>query len=333
MSESLEEAVKALEAVQAIDPQSIARTDALGQAMGFVDSVPTMSRIVALFNMLPAKQIIELPANQWKNIGAEGSSVITLYARIMEFNPNLSNNAGPDRAALIGELESKFEQSFNSLGPAVNFFAARDRDMSKLDAEVQEMLTRNNVEIIEHTASLAKTKEAAERILNDVRSLATKSGVSHQAEHFGSEATSHDGLAVTWQKYTVGAIVLLGVSALLAFAFGVLYEPKSTQQSIQIALGKLLVFTTLASLLYLCARTLLAHRHNAIVNKHRQNALLTFNALAEAASSEQTREVVLTHASACIFSPQESGFNKSSQHSMQSQALEVIPRIFPGQAA
>jgi hypothetical protein len=62
--------------------------------------------------------------------------------------------------------------------------------------------------------------------------------------------------------------------------------------------------------LVLCSRTFLAHTHNAIVNRHRQNALLTFQALVNAAKEESKKDIILTHASACMFSPQETGFTK-----------------------
>jgi len=83
-------------------------------------------------------------------------------------------------------------------------------------------------------------------------------------------------------------------------------------ETVQLAVSKILVFVVLSYMLYLCAKNFLSHKHNAIVNKHRQNALLTYKALVEAAGNTPNREVVLNHAAACIFGPQSTGYSGDS---------------------
>jgi hypothetical protein len=86
-------------------------------------------------------------------------------------------------------------------------------------------------------------------------------------------------------------------------------------------------------MLLLCARNFLSHKHNAIVNRHRQNALLTFNALVKAAGSEDRSDVILTYAAACIFSPQETGYTKagaSSQSELPLNIIQAIPKLASG---
>ena len=53
-------------------------------------------------------------------------------------------------------------------------------------------------------------------------------------------------------------------------------------------------------MLYLATKNYLAHKHNAVINKHRQNALMTYKALVDAAKDATNKEVILMHASACI---------------------------------
>jgi hypothetical protein len=65
-------------------------------------------------------------------------------------------------------------------------------------------------------------------------------------------------------------------------------------------------------MLYLCAKNFISHKHNAIINRHRQNALLTYTALVEAAGDTPNREVILVQAAACIFSPQGTGYTSES---------------------
>ena len=55
----------------------------------------------------------------------------------------------------------------------------------------------------------------------------------------------------------------------------------------------------------------MSHKHNAVVNRHRHKALKTFKALADAASNDKQRDVILTHASQCMFFPQDTGYTKT----------------------
>ena len=88
--------------------------------------------------------------------------------------------------------------------------------------------------------------------------------------------------------------------------------PTDAFQSAQLIAGKVLVFAVIAYMLVLFARNFLSHQHNAIVNKHRQNALMTFTALVDAAKEEDHSDIVLLHAAQCIFSPQETGYAKQA---------------------
>jgi hypothetical protein len=100
-----------------------------------------------------------------------------------------------------------------------------------------------------------------------------------------------------------------------------------------LGLSKILIFAVLAYMLLLCARNFLSHKHNAIVNKHRQNALLTFNALVAAAGTEERRDVILTYAAACIFSPQDTGYTKAGagpQSEMPLNIIQALPKLMSG---
>jgi hypothetical protein len=69
----------------------------------------------------------------------------------------------------------------------------------------------------------------------------------------------------------------------------------------------------------------MAHTHNSIVNRHRQNGLQTFTTLVDAAGSSQAQDIVLSHAAASIFEPQETGYAK--QHQPQDGALSAAAVI------
>lgn len=202
----------------------------------------------------------------------------------------------------------------------------KGRDVSVIERNAQQAINAAVDRVRGITSDLSSSSEEAKRILDEVRRTAAESGVSQQATYFGDQANEDRRTALRWQNRTNILALLLLSFALLSLVLGYLWEPKNPYQLAQMIFSKVLVVSTIAYFLFLSGRTLMAHRHNEVVNRHRQNALPTFNALADAASGEQTREVVLTHASACIYAPQDTGFTKSTPQS-PSSLIEVAPRI------
>jgi len=181
------------------------------------------------------------------------------------------------------------------------------------------------------TAELERQQSEAQRILDEVRQVAAEQGVSQQAVYFKEEADRHQSEAETWQLYTICTATGLGLFAILSLFIHEIpiLTPDNTYKALQLTLSKFLIFAVIGYMLVLCARNFLSHKHNAIVNKHRQNALLTFNALSDAARGEDKRDIVLTYAASCIFSPQDTGYTKSAgnQDGAPMKLIEVLPKL------
>lgn len=118
----------------------------------------------------------------------------------------------------------------------------------------------------------------------------------------------------------------MGVFALVTIiaAYIPALEPHSSFQAIQLVAGKVMVFATLAYLLGVCVKNFQAHRHNEIINRHRENALKTFKALADGSRNPDNKDIVLTHASQCIFSAQDTGYTKAAANESGSSVKSVI---------
>jgi hypothetical protein len=127
-------------------------------------------------------------------------------------------------------------------------------------------------------------------------------------------ADAHEAEASSWQTRTIWMAVGLALYALASLTFHriELLAPEDAYQTAQLAVSKVLVFAVLSFVLYLCARNFLSHKHNAIIDRHRQNALMTYTALVDAAGDTPNREVILVQAAACIFSPQGTGYTRDS---------------------
>jgi len=90
---------------------------------------------------------------------------------------------------------------------------------------------------------------------------------------------------------------------------------------------KIFIFSILLSAAVWCGKTYRAYRHNAVVNRHRQNALATFEAFAKAASDVETKNAVLLQATQCIFSPQQTGYVSGEPESALPPVLEIVRNL------
>lgn len=325
--DALAQTIAAVESTQNLDPQQIARTETLGRALDFSAAIPAFRKTVEFYRQIPVQFLPDLPEQQRNQLRGQAEQFLSINQRLMSFDPAQSGNSVEARDQLINEVDGAFLTAFSNLYPLVSYLAARQRDVSAVEREARAVVDAAKAQAEQLAQSMQTAEAEAKRVLSEVRKTAAEAGVSQQAHHFAEQASTHAGQATTWQKYTVRTAIGLTAFAALSVVLGTsVLEPENPYEAVQLSIAKVLIFSTIAYLLFLSARTLMAHRHNEVVNKHRQNALLTFNALAEAASSEQTREVVLTHASACIFAPQDSGFAKPSGGQTPS-LVEVLPRV------
>ena len=76
--------------------------------------------------------------------------------------------------------------------------------------------------------------------------------------------------------------------------------------------SRLMAFSVLSFAIYWAAKNHGAHRHNYVINKHRQNALATFQAFTEAAKLDaDVKAAVLLQASQAIYAAQSTGYSET----------------------
>jgi hypothetical protein len=104
--------------------------------------------------------------------------------------------------------------------------------------------------------------------------------------------------------------------------------PKSlpTSLTLQFAIAKVILFTIGLSAAYWSARVYRSHRHNFIVNKHRANALTSFQEFVATAADQEVKNAVLLQTTSCIYAPQPTGFSSSNDTDGDSplKVLEIV---------
>lgn len=325
-SQARKELTDALHQLTAITPESLVRTTQLGTALDFSQGIEIFARTLSLFKGLQDSNLDSVPLEtlrQLRNLVQQASSV---FSQIQSFNPAGQGNPAATRDNLIQQVANQYQSWFQALSPVIAYSVRRGTDFDRLEREARgslEELGRVRKEFDSKATAIIGEAQAA---LEQVRRAAAEVGVAQHAVHFRQEAADHLGRAWKWLA-AAGAFALLtlGLAAWTIYYYATNTQELSTTQSVQLAISKVLAFSLLYFSIVWTARMYRAQWHNYVVNKHRQNALSTFETFVKAASDEQTKNAVLLQATQCIFSPQVTGFvTQESDGSPSPQILEII---------
>ncbi|MBU4566003.1 MAG: hypothetical protein KMY53_15645 [Desulfarculus sp.] len=183
-------------------------------------------------------------------------------------------------------------------------------DFEELDVKARSALQQIKDRADDIEKSLAAKTIEADEVLAKIKNIAAEQGVTQQAIYFKEEAKVNEEGAAWWFKLTVGAAIVLFLfaSGALASAY-ILPPPSGLYATVQLTVGKILVFGVLTFALYFCAKNYFSQKHNAVINKHRQNALVTYEAIVKAAADSANTDIILNQAASCIFVPQNTGYS------------------------
>ncbi len=321
---ALDEAKASLERMQKFDPKSLPRVADLGGVLNFEGAIKPATTLIELYKQIVPEVLNSLPISWLEKIKRSADTNFNLLDSILKFQPGTPQQ---ERDSLIQKLYSAYDPAFEQMSPIISYSVRRSTDFDKLGRDARAVIQgmKDDAQII--LTELGKSKSSADATLEAIKKVAEEQGVSQQAIYFKDAGDGHSMAAKKWLKATIwmaSVLTLFTVSTLFLHKLGPL-KPNDTFDSIQLTVSKALIFGTLFFMLMYCAKNYLAHRHNAIVNKHRQNALATYAALVEAANEHTNRDIVLNRAAECIFTPQPSGYAKEGPDAGSVSLLSVGP--------
>lgn len=181
-------------------------------------------------------------------------------------------------------------------------------------------------------AATAALLEKSQGIVKNIEDAAAKTAVATHAKIFGEQANDDKATATIWQRITLGAGVgTFAATAWLFYEYLTLHEKAIGDGGeyhfpfAATAAGVAIVSVFYYALVF-CARTYRAYLHCEVVNRHRHNALRTFQAFSDSAGDDQVaRSALLNQAAQAIFQPQATGFSpgKESDSAGPQQIVEV----------
>ncbi len=320
-----ERATDSLRQIQLFDPESLRRTRELGETMDFAPIIGSAQNIVDLYKRIPLSSLDHFSDAQNNKIIACANQDNQLFDRIMQFQID-GDSPSEVRSSLIVNVGSRFDQAFAELINFIAYVQGSDEEFTNARSKLEQvqLVWDNTRDQVSKEADALKRK--SEDALAKLKEFTSEMGVSQQAIYFRDEAEKHDRAAEKWKTWTIWAAgLLVGSVVLLSILFYWLDTDASLGNAaiIHVISGKLVVFAALGYLLILCGKSYLSSRHNAVVNRHRHNALLTYSALVTAAAKNENADIVLNHAAGCIFSPQDTGYAKVGDSS-GSPTVQII---------
>lgn len=332
-----------LDQLKAIEAHSLDRVDELGQALSFQEGQPYFQRALRLFRELEAANLDSLSWQNLQSLAEAAEQANACFSQIQNFSVAVhQQNPAQARDELIEQIRDNYHGWFNEVTPSIAYSMQKGTDFQRLERQARAHSSRIEqissglpeqrdmilAEAQRVVAEAPRVVAEAQRALAQVRDVAQEVGVAQHANHFKSEANQHEEDAGKWLIAVVFlAVATAGFSVVnIVSFFNLSHVDLTTAETIQLAVAKVILFSLLFSALVWVGRVYRSHRHNFVVNKHRQNALSSFETFAQAAQDEQTKSAVLLQATNCIFAPQSSGYSDSSAESPSSPSVVEIIR-------
>ena len=335
----------------------------LGDELNFRQIVPLVEDAQAMFNNMASLDGVRFLTNEI----AESICISSMdFLRTIEVTKDFRTSDGKSAwQSRIDAIRSAYAKFIDIITPYVGVIQLRLMETSKagdiikqeiesIKAQMQKEFSDTTAQAQKEIVEVKKTLEAAaievaeskgqaeeslaeiENIKAAARDASGKLGIGEEAKYFEEEARRHRMAMWGWFGGTIVTAIIL-----IIYIWGAYIDPsvlpinlpmvsgESKWGNAILFAGRTLIFGVLAYIVFLCGRNFLAHKHNFVVNQHRWQALQTYRAIVEANDTPQAREVVLHYAAKCIFSPQETGFSKSSGGAREMSLIESIRKITP----
>jgi ABC-type multidrug transport system fused ATPase/permease subunit len=306
------------------EPEVYVRSRALGE-MSFEPAKLDFEAVIEASKQLLANPLNKLPMALLRRLESAYGGITALLGTIQSYQIQVQGVDG--RNALLQKIESDVGAFFDLIAPVQGFLTA-----IRISEDAQS-LQHAASEALEKTSRVASESEEKLSAINELlrlsRDAVQKVGASRHALFFKNEAEEHEKGASRWLiatlLMTALTVILGGVNLYFAFTAPGTW---SAAQSVQLIVAKFILFSLLLSAVVWCGRSYRAQRHNYVVNRHRQNALSSFEAFAEASQDDQTKNAVLLQATQSIFAPQSSGYaDQAGDVQSAPQLIELIRTV------
>ena len=124
--------------------------------------------------------------------------------------------------------------------------------------------------------------------------------------------------------------ISIGLAGLIYYSLFQMGIPASVQEAVHEVMLRAVLISFTFYILHQCSKNYHAHQHLFVVNKHRQNALGTFEAFIDAAQDSSVKDAVLLQATKAIFEPTISGYISKEPLSSPIPGIDLFKSVPKG---
>jgi hypothetical protein len=325
--------------IDAISIEELIGETRLGPANSFSNLRPVLEEIKEFADQLRYVHASEMAGRTVGKAGSCFQELLNNIQQIRTFNP--ANSAGnPNmRGILIQQLRTSYDNLFDAALLVLLYSNLRSSGMKDVAARAAELLAAAERQNNEQTAILGAAKD----LLANQKKFAQEIAVTGYGSLFAGEARSHQIASRIWLAVSGTFAVSIAYfgwvnyqnTVQLMNEFSKTVTSNTVQPSIpssltlQFALAKLILFTIGLSAAYWSARVYRSHRHNFVVNRHRANALTSFETFIGSTTDPEVKNAVLLQTTSCIYAPQPTGFTSSTEGDAESplKVLEIVRNL------
>ena len=317
----VEKLYTAIDDIVSMDPQRFSQISAPDVTIRIDESEKVLGQIAESFRRVRGVAIDGLPDHP---VGLLAHAIHIAQSALSQVESlDASHYSSQDfRNQVMNVLNHAHLEVFNRLVPILAHASPDSADVTDLQKST-EQVTRH---IKEMSSKVEKYSDDARVALEQIRGAAAEAGVSQHGTIFSDSADKHGKLKNKWMIVSIVIAIVTIVTAVVTMVF----RPSAlnTIDLIGYLSGRLFLFGILSYALVWSGRMYRAQAHNEIVNRHRQNALQTFDTFTAASSDSGTKNAILTQATMCIFSHRPSGFGQDdSDLPPQSHLLELTRNV------
>lgn len=315
-----------LEKILSYSIEELTREEELGTQFSFKEIEENFVRIIDLFKRIKEVNLKEVPFNLLKAINAQITNASSFFDQVKTFDPTL-NNSTNTRQGIVNHFLNAYDGYYTHSIPILSVGLLNNNDLSVERSKMNQLISELEAQKKESAEESEKKLSDLNDILESAKSAATQIGVSKHSTVFKTESEFHEDESKKWLTYTTYILIGIALAAIGLAFIGQLF--KGNAEIVQFTITKIVVLTALFYGLSITNRNYKAHKHNAIMNKHRQNALSTFETFSGAAGTDdQTRNAVLLETTHSIFSNQATGYLKTEGDSdSNSKIIEIIKSV------
>ncbi len=245
---------------------------------------------------------------------------------------NLQNHSfNQDNKNEIGKrLNGHYSKVVDHILPLISYYSNSNSSIESKTQKLHELNTYYGNIFKNSKAELDSQSDEFARVIQESKETIANENVHKHAHIFNSESILHKKAA----NWSLGLVIGIIISIVIFSIYYILVlipeiKPEETMKIIQYSIAKLIILSSLFYGLSLSVKNYKAHKHNEIVNKHRQNALSTFQTFSMAADNDiSVKNAILLEATRTIFSAQQSGYlSNENETDSPNRIIEIIKNV------